>query len=101
MPSSGSLSMNCTPFTTCPHSNARSSPLSNTIAASSFIELDIDVNKSNLNINSNCKLENEYLNDRPNRNVRFSFRTLYSIKKWPKKEKFEGGLQCEKKIGCS
>ena len=51
--------MNCTP-TPCPHSNARSSLLSNPIAASLFIELDI-----NNSSNSNCTLENEYLNDRP------------------------------------
>jgi len=53
--------MNCTPSIPC-HSNARSSLLSNPIAAGSFIELDIDVNNSN----SNCMLENEYLNDGPN-----------------------------------
>ena len=54
--------MNCTPSTPCRHSNARSSLLSNPIAASLFIELDIDINNSS---NSNCTLENEYLNDRP------------------------------------
>ena len=53
--------MNCIPSIPCRHSNARSSPLSNPIAAGSFIELDIDVNNSN----SNCTLENKHLNDRP------------------------------------
>ena len=53
--------MNCTLSTPCPHSNARSSPLSNPIAVGSFIELDIDVNNSNFNY----MLENKYLNDRP------------------------------------
>ena len=41
--------------------NARSLPLSNSIVAGSFVELDINV----INSNSNCTLENEYLNDRP------------------------------------
>jgi len=52
--------MNYTLSTPCLHSNAKSSPLSNPIAVDLFIELNI-VNNSN----SNCTLENEYLNDRP------------------------------------
>jgi len=50
--------MNCTPIL-CLYPNAKSSPLSNLIAAGSFIELDIDINNSN----SNCMLESEYLNE--------------------------------------
>jgi len=52
--------MNCTPIP-CSHSNARSSPLSNPIAAGLFIELDIDVNNNNFNY----MLGNEYLNNKP------------------------------------
>ncbi|KYQ49653.1 hypothetical protein ALC60_11274 [Trachymyrmex zeteki] len=55
-PIQSGLSMNCTPTL---QSNARSSPLSNPIAADSFIELDINVNSNN----SICTSENEYLNN--------------------------------------
>ena len=79
--------MHCTP-TPCPHSNARSSPLSHPTAAG-HLELDIDVNS-----NSNCTLKNEYLNEAPSlAEMRFSFRTLYSFKKWPKKTSFKGDFQ--------
>jgi len=69
--------------------------LSNPIATDSFIELDIDVN----NGNSNCTLENEYLNDRPS-SAEMSDPIFghYTPLKSDQKRRDSNNLQCEKKL---
>ena len=77
--------MNCIPSIS--HSNARSSPLSNPIAASLFIKLDINFNNSN----ANYTLKNEYLNNRPSSEMSDSV-SGRTPKKCPKKTRFKGDL---------
>ncbi|KYN26722.1 hypothetical protein ALC57_03889 [Trachymyrmex cornetzi] len=84
-PIESGLSMNCTPTL---QSNARSSPLSNPIAADSFIELDINVNSNN----SNCMSENEYSNDRQSSAEMSDSVYRDPLKSVQKKARFKGSL---------